>query len=904
MVNMKIHKLVSDQKQYGYESKPKVGDSWVLKAGYPKREETVTAKGIKYEVVKTKYERHHPFFSKKRVAGIALGVFAVIGTLGFSLLSKTVRQLFTGRQVLLLTIREQIVLQPKPAEGDPHTEALLEEMLQDLRPQPEDKESSSSSLEAPLSEVALEVNQVFEEVVHPQPAPLSEEDFLRDAMSFSAEEMETKYHEFLSSGDKESLIERAVANASTLQLIELYDLLNPSFHLFAEKLEKMSFEELACYEAAFDRGLFQDGEVRECIAKKFEEYLKEHEITDVMKFQKFMAMLPPESLLMTGLLTASVIQKKDLNNHSNELIEAVFTSEDYEGLLEKELEYIETNQKKLANRFGRGPEWESYLEVLHLLASNLSEEQKLRLGDALNANFPAYVEKFKQDPKGMLIEALNDKTNLSLLRMAIQLEVVDLTHQVENEPLLHVLVDQDSEKVSALLKGLDVNLNVQNTSGNTLLHLALSQNRPELAKILIKLGARVDIKNGEEKTPIQIAVDLGFLPIAVKMIRDVMVEMRRDAVGLPGAKKEKLLAKKIRQGKMLNHAKKLNRKEFQKAFGKKLVPKPLRGVGDVINFGGAAYQLWEADSIFAAKQLELENEIQRLKAEKRAESVLPARIQEIETEIENKREALVHLEEDRRKNQNRNAVELAGAAMPAGRYAAQLIPGMSKAIKKFVPGISAFSAGVTIYKALDEQKNIDEKVKLLTDCKNQVEYELEMIREFQTSLPPEHFLHKLLDWKRREFETKAAFLQMKLNEADMSQKAQQIAAGGNVGVIMTFVGGLVLPFAMPVVGPIAALAGNAPALVDLYGAFRAWMGDMTDADFQPISEDNFESRKARIALRLGVLESNLDQELEELSQVVENKWLKGMMKRVDPEEVNDESFAEQKKFLLLNYLLN
>lgn len=893
---MKIHKFISDQKQYGYRDKdtPKEGDGWVMKAGYTKKSEIITLTGEKHEIVSTKYERHLPFFSKKRIAGIALGVFAVIGTLGLSLLSKTVRQLFTGRQVLHLTIRniEQIVLEPKPGEGDPLTEQVLAEMLDELKGPPPQRKSL---------EVVQQVDQVFEEVINQKSAPLTREDFLRDALIFSAEEMEEKYREMLdglTAEGKEQLIHEAVVNASTLQLIELYDLLKPSFHLFAEKLEKMSFEELACYEGALDRGLFQDDEVKGCIARKFGEFLKEHEITNVMKYQKFIALLPPNNVVMSGVLTRSVMQKKDLNSHSNGLVEAIFTSENYGELLENELQYIEEQKKVLKNRFGRGQEWESYLEVLHLLASNLNEEQKLRLGDALHEGFSGYVETFKQVPKDALLKALDNKELQDLLRMAIQLELVNLS---ENGPLLHVFVDQEGAKVGALLRGLDLDLAVQNASGDTLLHLALAENNVQLAEILIKLGARVDIKNSDEKTPIQIAVERGFMPLAMKMIRDVMVEMRQE---LPVAKKEKLLAKKIRQGKMLNHAKHLNRKELQKAFGKKIVPKPLKGIGDVINFGGAAYQLWEADSIFAAKQLELENAIQRMKEEKRAEGIVPERIQALEAEINGKREALIQLEEERKRNQNRNAVELAGAALPAGRYAAQLIPALSKAVKKFIPGISAFSAGVTIYKALDEQKSIDEKVKLLADCKSQIDYELAMIREFQTSLPQEHFLHRLLEWKKKEFETKAAFLQMKLNEADMSQKAQQIAAGGNVGVIATFVGGLVLPFAIPVVGAIAAAAGNAPALLDLYGAFRVWMGDMTDADFQPVSEENFESRKERIALRLGVQATDLDRELDLLSQEVDDGWLKSLMKRLDPEAVNNEEFAHRKKIHLLNYLLN
>lgn len=139
---MGIRKLISDQKQYGYREgvKPKKRDGWIrLKSSTTRHTTTL---GTEITTKTSKYERHLPFLSKTRIAGIALGILAVVGTLGFSLFSKSVRQLFSGRQVYKLEIKEKHVEErpqrPEPAPTvAPVAQAydeILQEMLNEIQP--------------------------------------------------------------------------------------------------------------------------------------------------------------------------------------------------------------------------------------------------------------------------------------------------------------------------------------------------------------------------------------------------------------------------------------------------------------------------------------------------------------------------------------------------------------------------------------------------------------------------------------------------------------------------------------------------------------------------------------------------------------------------------------------------
>ena len=64
-------------------------------------------KGHQYVTV-AKKERHLPFFTLQRIAGIVLGLFLSIISFGTApLLSKTVRQMFSGRQILRIMRRHE-----------------------------------------------------------------------------------------------------------------------------------------------------------------------------------------------------------------------------------------------------------------------------------------------------------------------------------------------------------------------------------------------------------------------------------------------------------------------------------------------------------------------------------------------------------------------------------------------------------------------------------------------------------------------------------------------------------------------------------------------------------------------------------------------------------------------------
>jgi hypothetical protein len=138
---MGIKKLISDQKQYGSSkgARPKSEEGWVLFKS--SKRHYVSLSGREEITTKTtRYERHLPFPSKKRIAGIALGVLAVIGTLGFSLFSKGIRQLFTGRQVFVLRVQERHAKEERIPEPEPVAQdydETLQEMLQDIQQNPD-----------------------------------------------------------------------------------------------------------------------------------------------------------------------------------------------------------------------------------------------------------------------------------------------------------------------------------------------------------------------------------------------------------------------------------------------------------------------------------------------------------------------------------------------------------------------------------------------------------------------------------------------------------------------------------------------------------------------------------------------------------------------------------------------
>jgi hypothetical protein len=148
---MGIRKLISDQKQYGYSEdvKPKKREGWVRLKSSTSRHTTVLGTAITTKT--TKYERHLLFLSKTRIASIALGVLAVIGTLGFSLCSKRIRQLFSGRQVYVLEIKEKRVKERPPRPEPAPTVApiaqaydeTLQEMLNEIQPHAEAAEKTA-----------------------------------------------------------------------------------------------------------------------------------------------------------------------------------------------------------------------------------------------------------------------------------------------------------------------------------------------------------------------------------------------------------------------------------------------------------------------------------------------------------------------------------------------------------------------------------------------------------------------------------------------------------------------------------------------------------------------------------------------------------------------------------------
>src|SRR5690606_39192574 len=63
------------------------------------KKKEVCFKGLNFRLIEKK-EHNLPLFSLKRIGGIFLGLLCAVPTLGFALFSKTIRQCFSGREVV------------------------------------------------------------------------------------------------------------------------------------------------------------------------------------------------------------------------------------------------------------------------------------------------------------------------------------------------------------------------------------------------------------------------------------------------------------------------------------------------------------------------------------------------------------------------------------------------------------------------------------------------------------------------------------------------------------------------------------------------------------------------------------------------------------------------------------
>lgn len=87
------------------------------------KEKTLTFEGRQYKVIDKK-ERHLSPFSLEGIGRIALGLLCVIPTLGLALLSKTIKQLFTGRQVVSFVKPEEEIQDKKKNNVDTESPAF------------------------------------------------------------------------------------------------------------------------------------------------------------------------------------------------------------------------------------------------------------------------------------------------------------------------------------------------------------------------------------------------------------------------------------------------------------------------------------------------------------------------------------------------------------------------------------------------------------------------------------------------------------------------------------------------------------------------------------------------------------------------------------------------------------
>jgi len=152
--------------------------------------------------------------------------------------------------------------------------------------------------------------------------------------------------------------------------------------------------------------------------------------------------------------------------------------------------------------------------LLHVIAT---KSYSLALNKLLANGANPNIKNFEGNTP--LNNAIISRENGILLCIIPLLKITNLNIQNNvGDTAFHILLKNKTEGLimtilSRFNKGA-FNPNIQNSEGNTLLHIAAERNMDHVVQTLLLMGAKKNIKNNNNKTPSEIAEELGYIDVS------------------------------------------------------------------------------------------------------------------------------------------------------------------------------------------------------------------------------------------------------------------------------------------------------------------------------------------------------------------------------------------------------
>lgn len=589
--------------------------------------------------------------------------------------------------------------------------------------------------------------------------------------------------------------------------------------------------------------------------------------------------------------------------HCGKVVDALFAENNPQELVKRELAYIGENREIFRELTKIEEHWKIYRSVIALLMGSLSHEQRVdfayEIGNILEDSFEGYP-KTQKEVALALAEA--DAELPPSLALAIEWRLIEGIEQ-------DLLYELPIEKISPVLEHLALhqaeNLEIPDANGNTLLHHAIGQGKTPLACLLIRLGVSLQDKNENRATPVDLIKDLSesdrHLIVQEIISREIVekqdeVKEAKEEFGVGAG-----LSKKIRLGKHLNKIGLWNKKWIRKRFHGKAIADKWVNIGSLFDFTARIYKLYEEETRFEAVKDQLNQEYKQIEAlanqteDPMDKATLLKRLKE-------KQAALYQIQHDIDEAKRKGVIDVAESAAPFGAQILRFIPKTADSVARWMPGLSALTSGIAVYKGWEAIQEMDDKIKTMQQSFEQLKKEQEQTDQLRSISIPDSLIERVLRLKSAEIGTKMQFLEGRIGQADLRKQVEEWA---NWATWFKYVP-MAAAYVFPPVG-VAALAvgavGFSTVAVDAYQYWENY-GQMNENDFAPLVVADYEQRLPVIAMRLGKPAEQLKGELDEMMKGMhsqEQAWLCEAIQH--PFKEGEDSEAELRAGIL-NYILN